>query len=58
MGSSTSSLKLRRKFSRSSSSICKPSAEAIALAMALKDMGNEHFKAGRFKEADELYTQA
>jgi len=26
--------------------------------MALKNMGNEHFKAGKFKEADQLYSQA
>lgn len=58
MGSSSSTLKLPRKSPRSSSSRCKPSEEAIAQAMALKDIGNEHFKAGRFKEADQLYSQA
>jgi hypothetical protein len=30
----------------------------LAQAMALKDLGNEQFKAGQFKEAEELYTQA
>jgi hypothetical protein len=23
-----------------------------------KDLGNEHFKAGQFKEAEQLYTEA
>ena len=45
--------KLRRK-----SSQCKPTEEQIAAAMALKELGNEHFKAGQFKEAEELYSQA
>jgi hypothetical protein len=58
MGSSSSRLKFPRKLSRSSSSTCNPSGEAIASAMALKNMGNEHFKAGKFKEADQLYSQA
>lgn len=58
MGSSSSTLKLPRKFPRSSASSCQPSGEAIAEAMALKDMGNEHFRAGKFKEADQLYSQA
>jgi hypothetical protein len=61
MGSSSSTLKLFRKTPRSSSP-CKESdeavAEVVAAAMALKDIGNEHFKAGKFKEADQLYTQA
>ena len=26
--------------------------------MALKDLGNEHFRAGQYKEAEELYSQA
>jgi len=26
--------------------------------MAFRELGNEHFKAGRFKEAEQLYTQA
>ena len=26
--------------------------------MALKDIGNEHFKAGKFAEAEQLYSQA
>jgi hypothetical protein len=25
---------------------------------SFKDLGNEHFKAGQFKEAEQLYTQA
>ena len=25
---------------------------------ALKDLGNEHFRAGKFKEAEQLYTEA
>jgi hypothetical protein len=25
---------------------------------ALRDLGNEHFKAGKFKEAEQLYTEA
>ena len=45
--------KLRRK-----SSQCKPSEEQIAASMALKELGNEHFKAGQYKEAEELYSQA
>jgi hypothetical protein len=45
--------KLRRK-----SSQCKPTEEQIAASMALKELGNEHFKAGRYKEAEELYSEA
>lgn len=45
--------KLRRK-----SSQCKPTEEEVAAAMALKELGNEHFKAGQYKEAEELYSQA
>ena len=26
--------------------------------MSLRDQGNEHFKAGEFKDAEALYTQA
>jgi hypothetical protein len=26
--------------------------------MALKDLGNEHFRAGKYKEAEQLYSQA
>jgi hypothetical protein len=45
--------KLRRKASQ-----CKPTEEQIAAAMAMKELGNEHFRAGQYKEADELYSQA
>lgn len=67
MGSSSSKIKLPRKSHRTSSTDslksaapCAPAAssEATAAAMALKDLGNEHFKAGKFAEAELLYTQA
>jgi hypothetical protein len=45
--------KLRRK-----SSTCKPTEEQIAAAMALKELGNEHFKGGRYKEAEQVYSEA
>jgi hypothetical protein len=57
MGSSSS--KLKRKFSPSAAATaCKVADQEIASAMALKNMGNEYFKAGEFKEADQLYSQA
>jgi hypothetical protein len=57
MGSSSS--KLKRKFSRSpAATTSKVADQEVASAMALKNMGNEHFKAGEFKEADQLYSQA
>lgn len=45
--------KLRRR-----SSQCKPTEEQITASMALRELGNEHFKAGQYKEAEELYSQA
>jgi hypothetical protein len=60
MGASSS--KLKRKFSRSppapAATACKVADEEILSAMALKNLGNEHFKAGEFKDADILYSQA
>jgi hypothetical protein len=40
------------------SATCAPSPEEKAQAMALKDLGNEHFRAGKYKEAEQLYSQA
>ena len=57
MGPRLSSLRQRRKRSRDSTP-CAPSPEQVAQAMALKDLGNEQFKAGKFKEAEQLYSQA
>jgi len=60
MGSSSS--KLKRKFSPSpaapAATACEVADQEIASAMALKNLGNEHFKAGEFKDADLLYSQA
>jgi hypothetical protein len=57
MGNKTSRLGLARK--RTPTALpCISSPEKVAQAMALKDLGNEQFKAGQFKEAEELYTQA
>jgi hypothetical protein len=37
---------------------CAPGPEEKAQAMALKDLGNEHFRAGKYQEAEQLYSQA
>ena len=39
--------------------VCHDSTSlTCAIMSALKDLGNEHFKAGKFKEAEQLYTEA
>ena len=40
------------------STACAPTLAEKARAMELKDLGNEHFRAGKFKEAEHLYSQA
>jgi hypothetical protein len=57
MGARLSSLRAGRKRSKESAT-CAPTPVGNAQAMALKDLGNEHFRAGKYKEAEQLYSQA
>ena len=57
MGAGLSSLRAGRKRSKESTP-CAPTPAEHTQAMALKDLGNEHFRAGKYKEAEELYSQA
>jgi hypothetical protein len=57
MGARLSSDRAGRKRLKESTT-CAPTLAEKAQAMALKDLGNEHFRAGKFKEAEHLYSQA
>ena len=57
MGPCLSTTATRQKQTNESTT-CPPTPEQVAQAMALKDLGNEHFKAGKYKEAEQLYSQA
>jgi tetratricopeptide (TPR) repeat protein len=57
MGARLSSRRGGRKRSKDATT-CAPTLVPNAQAMALKDLGNEHFRAGKYKEAEQLYSQA
>ena len=57
MGARLSSLRASRKRSKETTT-CASARVDNAQAMALKDLGNEHFRAGKYKEAEQLYSQA
>ena len=57
MGAGLSSPRAARKRFKANTT-CAPAPAEITQAMALKDLGNEHFRAGKYKEAEELYSQA
>jgi len=57
MGAGLSSLRAGCKRSKENTP-CAPTLAENTQAMALKDLGNEHFRAGKFKEAEELYSHA
>jgi hypothetical protein len=57
MGARLSSERAVRKHSNESTT-CAATPEGKAQAMALKDLGNEHFRAGKYKEAEQLYSEA
>lgn len=57
MGTGLSSLRASRKRSKEGTPCASTPAENTQ-AMELKDLGNEHFRAGKYKEAEELYSQA
>jgi tetratricopeptide (TPR) repeat protein len=57
MGAGPSSLRASPKRSKEDTP-CAPTPAENTHAMALKDLGNEHFRAGKYKEAEELYSQA
>ena len=57
MGARLSSLGASRRRSKETAT-CAPTPVDDIQAMALKDLGNEHFRAGKFKEAEQLYSQA
>jgi hypothetical protein len=57
MGAGLSSLRAGRKRSKGNTP-CAPTPAENTQVMALKDLGNEHFRAGKYKEAEELYSHA